>query len=96
MSDVKHCNLLILGSGVYYFWMVCKQGSVTKAAEALFLTPQTVTGQIKALEERMDAESDLQFAEPDFKGMSKIGYDAMALGNHEFDKHRIRRVSVRR
>ena len=30
-------------------------------------------------------ESDLQFAEPDFKGMSKIGYDAMALGNHEFD-----------
>lgn len=38
---------------LYYFWMVCKQGSVTKAAEALFLTPQTVTGQIKALEERM-------------------------------------------
>ncbi|MFB9134964.1 bifunctional UDP-sugar hydrolase/5'-nucleotidase UshA [Vibrio olivae] len=30
-------------------------------------------------------ESDLQHAEPDFKGMSKIGYDAMALGNHEFD-----------
>ncbi|HCE3715813.1 bifunctional UDP-sugar hydrolase/5'-nucleotidase [Vibrio parahaemolyticus] len=30
-------------------------------------------------------ESDLQDAEPDFKGMSKIGYDAMALGNHEFD-----------
>lgn len=38
---------------LYYFWMVCKQGSVTKAAEALFLTPQTVTGQIKALEDRM-------------------------------------------
>ncbi len=30
-------------------------------------------------------ESDLLDAEPDFKGMSKIGYDAMALGNHEFD-----------
>jgi 5'-nucleotidase / UDP-sugar diphosphatase len=30
-------------------------------------------------------ESDLQYAEPDFKGMSHIGYDAMALGNHEFD-----------
>jgi len=30
-------------------------------------------------------ESDLQDAEPDFKGMSLIGYDAMALGNHEFD-----------
>ena len=30
-------------------------------------------------------ESDMQDAEPDFKGMSKIGFDAMALGNHEFD-----------
>ncbi|EHN71015.1 bifunctional UDP-sugar hydrolase/5'-nucleotidase [Aliivibrio fischeri] len=30
-------------------------------------------------------ESDLQDAEPDFKGMNKIGYDAIALGNHEFD-----------
>lgn len=30
-------------------------------------------------------ESDLQFAEPDFKGMSLIGYDAMTIGNHEFD-----------
>lgn len=31
-------------------------------------------------------ESDLQDAEPDFRGMSRIGYDAMAVGNHEFDK----------
>jgi 5'-nucleotidase / UDP-sugar diphosphatase len=31
-------------------------------------------------------ESDTQDAEPDFKGMKAIGYDAMALGNHEFDK----------
>ncbi|MCX4029099.1 bifunctional UDP-sugar hydrolase/5'-nucleotidase UshA [Spartinivicinus marinus] len=30
-------------------------------------------------------ESDLQDAEPDFKGMERLGYDAMALGNHEFD-----------
>ena len=30
-------------------------------------------------------ESDLQDAEPDFKGMGMIGYDAMAIGNHEFD-----------
>ncbi|MGL6018893.1 MAG: bifunctional UDP-sugar hydrolase/5'-nucleotidase UshA [Gibbsiella quercinecans] len=30
-------------------------------------------------------ESDLQDAEPDFRGMKLIGYDAMALGNHEFD-----------
>ncbi|GEM81813.1 bifunctional UDP-sugar hydrolase/5'-nucleotidase UshA [Vibrio superstes] len=30
-------------------------------------------------------ESDLLDAEPDFKGMTLLGYDAMALGNHEFD-----------
>ncbi|OOF14584.1 MULTISPECIES: bifunctional UDP-sugar hydrolase/5'-nucleotidase UshA [Salinivibrio] len=30
-------------------------------------------------------ESDLLQAEPDFKGMTQIGYDAMAIGNHEFD-----------
>jgi len=30
-------------------------------------------------------ESDLQDAEPDFLGMNMIGYDAMAIGNHEFD-----------
>jgi 5'-nucleotidase/UDP-sugar diphosphatase len=31
-------------------------------------------------------ESDLQDAEPDFKGMNRLAYDAMAVGNHEFDK----------
>lgn len=38
---------------LYYFWQVCKTGSVVGAAEALFLTPQTITGQIKSLEDRM-------------------------------------------
>ncbi len=31
-------------------------------------------------------ESDLLNAEPDFRGMSLLGYDAMAVGNHEFDR----------
>ena len=31
-------------------------------------------------------ESDMLDAEPDFKGMALLGYDAMAVGNHEFDK----------
>jgi 5'-nucleotidase / UDP-sugar diphosphatase len=31
-------------------------------------------------------QSDLQDAEPDFRGMGKLKYDAMAIGNHEFDK----------
>ncbi|MEZ8821697.1 MULTISPECIES: bifunctional UDP-sugar hydrolase/5'-nucleotidase UshA [Vibrio] len=30
-------------------------------------------------------ESDMQDAIPDFVGMNLLGYDAMALGNHEFD-----------
>jgi 5'-nucleotidase / UDP-sugar diphosphatase len=30
-------------------------------------------------------QSDLLKAEPDFRGMGMIGYDVMALGNHEFD-----------
>lgn len=30
-------------------------------------------------------QSDLLDAEPDFRGMGKIGYDVMAVGNHEFD-----------
>ena len=33
-------------------------------------------------------ESDLQDAVPDFKGMNLLGYQAMAVGNHEFDKPR--------
>nr|WP_241391563.1 bifunctional UDP-sugar hydrolase/5'-nucleotidase UshA [Yersinia frederiksenii]ULG19856.1 bifunctional metallophosphatase/5'-nucleotidase [Yersinia frederiksenii] len=30
-------------------------------------------------------ESDLMLAEPDFKAMAMLKYDAMTLGNHEFD-----------
>ncbi|MFC0178517.1 bifunctional UDP-sugar hydrolase/5'-nucleotidase UshA [Thorsellia kenyensis] len=30
-------------------------------------------------------ESDLLMAEPDIKGMNLIGYEAMTIGNHEFD-----------
>ena len=32
-------------------------------------------------------ESDLQDARPDFIGMNLMEYDAMAVGNHEFDNH---------
>lgn len=31
-------------------------------------------------------ESDLLMAEPDFRSMHFLGFDAMALGNHEFDR----------
>ena len=39
-------------------------------------------------------ESDLQDAVPDFNGMNLLGYDAMAVGNHEFDKEVSRSLSV--
>jgi LysR family transcriptional activator of nhaA len=51
-NRVSHINY----NHLYYFWHVCKEGSVVGAAEALFLTPQTITGQIKALEERLDGK----------------------------------------
>ncbi len=41
---------------LYYFWHVYREGSVVGAAEVLFLTPQTITGQIKALEERLQGK----------------------------------------
>lgn len=41
---------------LYYFWQVCKAGSVVGAADALNLTPQTITGQIKALEDRLQGK----------------------------------------
>ncbi|QHM73964.1 transcriptional activator NhaR [Mixta intestinalis] len=49
MSQINYNHL-------YYFWQVCKQGSIVSAADKLFLTPQTVTGQIKALEERLQGK----------------------------------------
>lgn len=49
MSHINYNHL-------YYFWHVCKEGSVVGAAEALYLTPQTITGQIKALEERLQGK----------------------------------------
>ncbi|MES2528961.1 MAG: 5'-nucleotidase C-terminal domain-containing protein [Bdellovibrionota bacterium] len=32
-------------------------------------------------------QSDMQEAEPDFRGMAELQYDVMALGNHEFDNN---------
>jgi len=35
---------------LYYFWVVAKQGGITRASERLHLTPQTISGQISQLE----------------------------------------------
>lgn len=39
---------------LYYFWNVAKYGGITRAAEQLYLTPQTISGQISELESTLD------------------------------------------
>lgn len=38
---------------LYYFWTVANSGSIVAAAERLHITPQTISGQIKLLEEQL-------------------------------------------
>jgi LysR family transcriptional regulator, transcriptional activator of nhaA len=38
---------------LHYFWVTAKAGGVAKASEQLHLTPQTLSGQIKLLEDRL-------------------------------------------
>jgi LysR family transcriptional activator of nhaA len=40
---------------LHYFWAVVKEGTVAAAAQALHLTPQTVSGQISVLEDSIGA-----------------------------------------
>jgi len=39
-----------------YFWSVASHGSITKAAEILYLTPQTISGQLRDLEQQVGAK----------------------------------------
>ncbi|MGD9292821.1 MAG: LysR family transcriptional regulator, partial [Gammaproteobacteria bacterium] len=34
-----------------YFWTVAREGSIARASEALHLAPQTISGQLKLLED---------------------------------------------
>lgn len=38
---------------LHYFWVVATEGSIAKAAEKLFITPQTISGQLSMLESRI-------------------------------------------
>lgn len=40
---------------LHYFWTVARSGSVVRASERLHLTPQTISAQIKLLEQSLDA-----------------------------------------
>jgi LysR family transcriptional activator of nhaA len=36
---------------LHYFWMVAREGSIARASAQLKLTPPTISGQLRALEE---------------------------------------------
>ncbi len=38
---------------LHYFWMVAREGSISRASEILHLTPQTVSGQLTLLEQNL-------------------------------------------
>ncbi len=38
---------------LHYFWAVAQEGSITKASERLFLTPQTISGQLSLLDDHL-------------------------------------------
>ncbi len=92
-SDTKKVTILHTNDHHGHFWQN-KHGEQGMAARA------TLIKQIKAEVEADGSsvlllsggdintgtpESDMQNAEPDFIGMNMLGYDAMAVGNHEFD-----------
>jgi LysR family transcriptional activator of nhaA len=41
---------------LHYFWIVAKEGGIARASERLFITPQTISGQITLLESYFGAE----------------------------------------
>lgn len=49
-------NLKLNLKHLRYFWSVATHGSITKAAEVLFLTPQTISGQLRDLEHQVGAK----------------------------------------
>ena len=51
---MRHLNY----SHLLYFWTVAREGSIAKASESLHITPQTISGQLKLLE---DAVGDALF-----------------------------------
>lgn len=44
-------NLKLNLKHLRYFWSVASHGSITKASDALYVTPQTISGQLRDLEE---------------------------------------------
>jgi len=49
-------NLKLNLKHLRYFWTVASQGSIARAAETLFLTPQTISGQLTELEKQVGSK----------------------------------------
>jgi LysR family transcriptional activator of nhaA len=49
---MRHLNY----NHLLYFWTVAREGSVARAADVLHLTPQTISGQLKLLQESIGCE----------------------------------------
>jgi LysR family transcriptional activator of nhaA len=80
---------------LYYFWAAAKAGGIARAGEQLHITPQTLSTQIKLLEERLgchlfqkhgrgleltpDGRTALSYADQIFALGDEL---EMALGNH--------------
>jgi LysR family transcriptional regulator, transcriptional activator of nhaA len=51
---MKNLNLNL--KHLRYFWTVASHGSIARAAESLFVTPQTISGQLSELERQLGAK----------------------------------------
>lgn len=49
-------NLKLNLKHLRYFWSVASHGSIARASEGLFVTPQTISGQLRELEEQVGAK----------------------------------------
>ena len=71
---------------LYYFWVVARSGGVMRASEQLHTTPQTLSGQIKLLEESLGRQlfrksgRQLELTEDGRKALSYAD-DIFALGS---------------
>lgn len=85
---------------LHYFWVTAKAGGVVRAGEQLHVTPQTLSGQIKLLEDRLGRhlfrKSGRQLALTD-DGRVALRYadDIFALGGELETAMRERRASAR-
>lgn len=71
---------------LYYFYMVCEHGSIARVSELLHITPQTISGQISALESHINAplfNRQSRRLTPNELGLVVLGYaqDIFKLGD---------------